>query len=577
MNGANDTNRNSHRAFSITPSGAIILIVLVSVVLRVWGVDFGLPQTFHPDEPVVVTRALYGVATGDWNPQAFHWPSFQLYFLGFFYQIWFYIGKFAGFWEYGDPDFISFSLHSPGGFYYLGRLTTVLFGAGCVLLTYYLGRRFLGIPGALAASAVVAFNPIMTRHSRFITPDIPGEFFFLAALLFIDSMFTALKKTSRANGERSSYVRFGIYAAVMVGLGAGTKYPVGLVGVPMIIVALFAISSLSAPRRIALAIGLGIISLLLFFITTPFAILDSGKFLEDISVIGRHVRAGHIGMEAQGGIWLISLRQLIRDSGWLFIFSAIIGLIPLFTVNLKRTWPLLIALIISLAGLAPLNVFSDRYLVPLIPFAALGVGWMVDLIILPGTKRVKHRFLMNAVSILFLVAVISRGVMVLGNDAYRLTLPDTREAALTWVERTIPDRSRIFIEQGGPDLNDMSLYPLVPEPYYEISELTPLFTRFGDDKDPLDRIVESKPQWVITSSEVRNRYMRPGASEEYPDLVAAFREYYRLVDGYFIEEARFEPGRGIVGPSLVIYRVPEGLWDRIRLAETTVDDVLSSE
>ena len=101
-----------------------------------------------------------------------------------------------------------------------------------------------------------------------------------------------------------------------------------------------------------------------------------------------------------------------------------------------------------------------------------------------------------------------------------------------------------------------------------------MFSRGGEEKDPLDRLIEARPEWVITSSRVRDRYMRPGAEKEFPGLVAAFKIYYSLIDGYLEEVARFSPGGGIEGPEIVVYRVPEGLWDRVMVGSTSVGEAL---
>jgi hypothetical protein len=166
------------------------------------------------------------------------------------------------------------------------------------------------------------------------------------------------------------------------------------------------------------------------------------------------------------------------------------------------------------------------------------------------------------------------GLIVAGEEAHRLTLPDTREAALSWVIENIPAGSGVVEEQGGPDLYSTELAPLAPEPTYRLVEITPMFSRGGEEKDPLDRLVAARPEWVITSSRVRDRYMRPGAEREFPELVAAFKIYYSLIDGYLREVARFTPGRGTEGPQIAVYRVPEGFWDRVMVGNTTVGEAL---
>jgi hypothetical protein len=548
----------------------------------VWGLDFGLPQVFHPDEPVVVTRAQYGAATNDWNPRAFQWPSLQIYILGLEFKIWYWVGGLRGAWDSEknadvppSDRFLAFALRAPSGFYYLARVTTVLFGAGLVWLIFLLASRYLGVHAALAASALIAIHPILARQGRYATPDIPSTFFFLAALILIDRLYTALLASgARAEGEekpRDDAVRLSVWAAVMIGLGAGTKYPVGVLLAPLLIVILLAPSRFRALARILLALRAVANTLVTFILTTPYAVLDWRQFVDDVTTIGQHVRTGHIGMEATGGIWLASLSRMVLDCGWIWTIAGAIGLIVLLA-SFRRTWPLMLSLLFVLAGLAPLVVFSDRYLVPVIPFWAIGIACLIK--ILSDRCRGGKAWLCALVLVL---VIGGQGLWVLCNDAYRLTLPDTREFALRWVEENIPAHSVIVEEQGGPDIRTQELVPLVPEPWYIVDWVTPLFYLGGKYEPPLDKLLTMRPEWVITSSQVRWRYMRPGAEEEFPGVVAAFRIYYRLIDEHLIEEARFSPGGGIVGPEVVVYRVPDGFWRRVGWENITVQEALEEE
>jgi len=620
---------------SLSPKGILLLIILGSAVFRVWGLDFGLPQRFHPDEPVVVTRAQYGVATNDWNPRAFHWPSLQIYILGLEYEIWYGIQTVMGSLQSEEYEeipasdrFIAYALRAPGGFYYLGRLTTMLFGVGVVWLVFRLARRFLSTTGALAASALVALDPIMIRHSRYVTPDIPAEFFFLAALFFIDRLYVSLQSAQRGTAdEKSNPLPLLIWASVIIGLGTGTKYPVGVLAAPLVLTVLVAPSTLSLGRRILHAVAGCVIIGLAFLITTPYALIDFQKFWYDLKTISAHVQAGHIGMEATGGIWIASLRRFVTDSGWAWFAAGTIGIATLILGRFRRIWPVMMGLAFILVGLAPLDVFSDRYLVPLIPFWAIGIGtllgfldpglsrrntfflvpiltvttligwleslegiaeglasWIISILMsalfvilsIAGSRQRRNDLMTAALLIVFL-AFSAHGILRSVTEAQNLTMPDTRELALEWVEENIPPHSYITEEQGGPDLNSAELVPLMPEPWYYIRQITPLFSRGTEFRDPLDIIMETRPGWVITSSQVRDRYMREGAEEDFPGVVAAFREYYRLIENYLVEEARFTPGDGMTGHEIVIYSVPEGFWNRVIVGEATVGEILERE
>ncbi|MFT7695823.1 MAG: hypothetical protein ACI8P2_004459, partial [Candidatus Latescibacterota bacterium] len=75
---------------------ALSVILLLGLWLRLWGLDFGLPNIYcRPDETILVHRAL-AIASGDLNPHFFNYPSFQFYLLAIVYGIYFVLGYIGG-------------------------------------------------------------------------------------------------------------------------------------------------------------------------------------------------------------------------------------------------------------------------------------------------------------------------------------------------------------------------------------------------------------------------------------------------------------------------------------------------
>jgi hypothetical protein len=50
----------------------------VAAGLRLWGINFGLPALYRPDEDVTVGRAM-GILHGVLNPHFADWPHFYFY------------------------------------------------------------------------------------------------------------------------------------------------------------------------------------------------------------------------------------------------------------------------------------------------------------------------------------------------------------------------------------------------------------------------------------------------------------------------------------------------------------------
>ena len=54
---------------------ALVGLIVLGAGLRVWGITFGLPYLYHPDEPLGVSVAINMVKTGDLNPHFFGYGS----------------------------------------------------------------------------------------------------------------------------------------------------------------------------------------------------------------------------------------------------------------------------------------------------------------------------------------------------------------------------------------------------------------------------------------------------------------------------------------------------------------------
>lgn len=76
-------------SFLSSKSSALCLLVIlvVAISIRLLGIRYGLPYTFHTDEPTIVDRALRILRTGDYNPHFFNYSSLMIYFQSVVYAI----------------------------------------------------------------------------------------------------------------------------------------------------------------------------------------------------------------------------------------------------------------------------------------------------------------------------------------------------------------------------------------------------------------------------------------------------------------------------------------------------------
>jgi 4-amino-4-deoxy-L-arabinose transferase-like glycosyltransferase len=130
------------------------------------------------------------------------------------------------FWGYeigrvGDDNKNQF-LHPPEGFPYslrrqsihVARLLSTLFGAGTVLLTYFLARRFVDARTAAASMAVVAFTPNFLLTSGAVTND---------SLIILLSAAAGLVLVDLTASERPPRISQWVVLSILLGLGMLAK------------------------------------------------------------------------------------------------------------------------------------------------------------------------------------------------------------------------------------------------------------------------------------------------------------------------------------------------------------------
>lgn len=176
------------------------IILALSFILRVYGINYGLPLHLHPDEWSQIEPSLK-MFNWDLNPHIFYYPSFLIYFL------------FAVFKTLNAliPDVFKITA-SKEIFYLTGRLISVIFGTLNVLLVYFLAKKLFNEKVALTSSFLFAISPLHVRSSHYAIVDIPLAFFICGAIYFCISVI-----------EEDSFKNL-FLAGLMGGVASSTKY-----------------------------------------------------------------------------------------------------------------------------------------------------------------------------------------------------------------------------------------------------------------------------------------------------------------------------------------------------------------
>ncbi len=420
----------------------LALVLLGALLVRWWGLDYDLPYIYHPDEPLLIVTSQNMLKTGDLNPQHFYWPSLPIYINLLAYIPYYLVGKLLGvFHTPGDilaPVQLAMGVvHSPmPTTVLLGRLVTVGFGVGNVLLTFLLGRQLTGRSSVgLLAASMVAVSSTNVGHSRWITVDTFATFFVLAAALAAVLVFQ--------QGKTWHYIA----AGASVGLAASCKYN-AVLAVVLLLAAHFLRHGWRGFKEGKLFLALAT-SGLAFALTTPFAVLDFAKFSADVRFDSQHYATGHAGMEGDALQWYLG--YLWRTTGPICVIAAL-EVVRGFVSRSKGTMPLSAFSLAYLGFISGHVVRNERTILPMTPILfVLASAWLIHFY--GQTARLNSRRVRIAsLGVLSILSFVSLGIPAYQTVAHgiRLSTTDSRETARIWIENNLPPGAKIAIESYAP-------------------------------------------------------------------------------------------------------------------------------
>ncbi len=428
----------------------VALIFLLALALRLWGINFGLPNLEQVDEWAVADRALHIVQTGNFDPldyrnpalpdtdrQAFTYPTLYTYLETGVFAARFLQGVAAD--KYEAVANITAATVKPD-FYLWGRALTALLGALTAVLVYVVGRRFYGRKVGLVAALFMAFFYLNVQNSHFITTDVPSGFFALLPFLFIWPILQG----------RDNWKLYGA-AGLLAGLAVATKYNNALIMLPIVAAHLLG----RPPRRwLNWNIGLAMVGLLAGFVASaPFIIFHLPNFLTDVAEIVNHYQnLGHAGYQGDNN-WLYYL-QAIGYENLAILGLAIVGIIIAFARHKGRDLVLLSFPLVSYLQLSSYKVNFTRNLMPILPFLAIFGGLALVLLFEGFFKFTKERFsnklrLQNlAIGGLAALAIAGPTFSIISYDSYNAR-PTTRALALDWATDNLPRGAKLWLEPGS--------------------------------------------------------------------------------------------------------------------------------
>jgi hypothetical protein len=226
---------------------------------------------------------------------------------------------------------------------------------------------------ALLAAMLLAVSFEVGYHSRWVAPD-------AIMMQFVAFTIVMLIKAYRKPGE-SCWL---ILAATGLGLATSTKYLAGILSLPIILLLI------QQRRRFKDYLFLGLLSLLVFFMITPGALIRPMDFIEDITYERDHYRFGHFGFTVTAGLdhlWRM-IRYLVvagpSTDLLISLFFSILGLLGLGALWRESRWLAVVMLcvpVVYVLFISTQRVMFVRNLLVLMPYGAIlsargfGVVW----------------------------------------------------------------------------------------------------------------------------------------------------------------------------------------------------------
>lgn len=427
--------------------GPALLITLVGLALRLWGIGWSLPNathplaTYHPDELVNLGAA-----------QQADIPHLK-FDIGFYNYgtLYFYLVSFAQTFGRGwglipttvplpDAGRLEQSIHAApelAALFLAGRLVTVLLGTATIPVCFALGNRLFGRTTGFIAALLYALLPFAVIHAHFLTVDVPATFFVVLTLLWSAKMLTS-----------QTWADYGL-AALWTGFAAATKYTCALVFVAPLTAHLLNRNpeSCSIHRKAQFFIYWPL-TVLAFLLACPGPILNLDAFWDGLPnypgsgvryELFEHSRQGHgdLFLNTGPGWWYHLVVSLPYALGWPLLLLTLAGVIYACARRSKGDWILLAFLLVYYGATGASAVRFARYMIPLFPvFCVLTARLVAD----PPKQFLKERA--RAFQII-------GGMVILFTALYTFTLTaqmsrtDPRDAAAAYLDRTLPQGASV--------------------------------------------------------------------------------------------------------------------------------------
>jgi hypothetical protein len=502
-----------------------------------WGIAFGLPLLYHPDEPAYVLQAL-AVGRGLPDGLTFANPPLFKYLLLAEYAADYAIGRLAGTVR-TQQDFVDQFRADPSRLYLLARLTSAIFGALTAVAAVALGTAAAGRRVGLIAGSLTAIAYLLARDSHFGVNDA------LVTLLVTLGLVACVRVVR--DGSRTDY----LLAGALAGLAFAAKYYGIALLLPLALAHLWRPAAVRRTSSLLVALGAVAVTTVAAF---PSLVTETGRVVRDVYLhLYLDAVGGYDGLDPDGGYAFYS-RALVIGLGWPLLAAALVGL----TLSIKtRRWPMLVVVSLPVALVAVLGaqqLYFARFLLPALPALIVSAAIALDR-------------LFSLQPVVGLVAVVLVGTPSL-IDTVRfdalLTRQDTRTLARDWIQTNVPVGALLAMDSAplGPPLPGDSGQRVLVADESALFDLAPAEYRARGVEYVVVSSFTAEARAIDPTREARRQSFYAALSRE-ASVAGEFRAYRGDREPPFIYDQIYAPFNALdqlerPGPTVTIYRFNAG-------------------
>lgn len=522
---------------------AVAGLLLATFILRVWGVDHGMPYAYNADENAHFVPKAIGLFGHGWNPGYFVNPPAYTYLLHIVFDVWF-----------GGREGVARQFAAnPTEVFVVARVTAAVCGTLAVWLLYLAGKRLFDRRVGLLAAALLGVAFLPTFYSHLALNDVPT----LAPICL--ALWGA--------GGVLRYGRLGDYmlAGLGLGLACATKYTGGIVLLPILgaTAAQFLAPDGHRPAIRGLVVA-GAATIVAFVLANPYAVLDWDAFMDGLNhqTTVADDALGKLGLTEENGVKYY-LWTLTWGLGYIPALAALAGAIALARDERRLVAVLAPAPILFILFMGSQERFFGRWLMPVFPIVCLLAAYFVLEVAYSASRR--RRMWRPTFVTIAVLALCGQGVISSLHIAQVLARDDTRNLAREWFVENVPPRTKVVVEPVVPDGwaqdignpspltkngNRWAKFPTSRSNIANDGSYIPGEGRIVNIEDYertlvpelVDRYVEEGYCWVVVGSTQRGR------AEVEPEAVPRALDYYRELERRSKPPAIFSPYKKGQGP-----------------------------